>query len=295
MNISEARAILDAAEQRDDPAQAQLSGAGRVRRLLVWLLLGAILLRYAFIWADAFAGASLPQIGNTGFTVIFAAFSILHASDLLGWRRALIFLGACVVISWGFETAGVATGAVYGNYHYSDALGVKFGGVPVLIPFAWFMMVYASWIVAHILLADAGNPASFTGAVARAVIAGAVMTSWDVVMDPGNASKGTWIWENGGAYFGVPFQNFVGWMITTVTVYLVVALIFRGVAGRALPQTSRLYMGLPVLAYAMLAVDQLLMASVPELHIVAAFGICLVALLALLRLALVRYPVPLPG
>jgi putative membrane protein len=295
MNISEARAVLDDAERRrqDDPVPP-VSRGDQVRRLLVWVLLGALLLRFAFAWADTFAGASLPRIGSSGFTLIFAAFSILHASDLLGWRRALIFLVACVVISWGFESVGVATGAVYGNYHYSDALGVKVGAVPFIIPLAWFMMVYASWIVAHILLADAGNPASIGGALARAVIAAAAMTSWDVVMDPGMARKGVWTWENGGAYFGVPFQNFVGWMLTTLTVYVVVALIFRGVAGRRVPETSRLYVGLPALAYTIVAIDQLLNASAPELYVVAAFGICLLALLALLRLALVPTPVPLP-
>ena len=82
---------------------------------LVWLLLVIILLRYGFIWADTFAGASLPRIGSTGFTAIFAAFSILRAADLLGWRRALLFLFTCVTVSWCFEAVGVATGAVYGS------------------------------------------------------------------------------------------------------------------------------------------------------------------------------------
>jgi uncharacterized membrane protein len=267
----------------------------RVQRLLVWLLLVIILLRYGFIWADTFAGASLPRIGSTGFTAIFAAFSILHAADLLGWRRAILFLFTCVTVSWCFEAAGVATGAVYGSYHYGDALGVKIGAVPAIIPFAWFMMIYASWIVAHILLEGAGKPASTPGALARAAVAATVMTGWDVVMDPGMARAGKWTWENGGPYFGVPFQNFIGWIATTLTVYVVVALIFRRVPGRQMPEATRLYMGVPALAYSVVAVDQFLMAVVPELHIVAAFGMCLVALLTILRLSLVRGFIALPN
>ena len=263
-------------------------------RLLVWLLLLAILLRYGFMWADTFAGASLPRIGNIGFTAIFAAFSILHAADVLGWRRALVFLLVCVTVSWCFEAVGVATGMVYGSYHYGDVLGAKIGAVPAIIPLAWFMMVYASWIVAHILLEDGDNPGSAKGAFARAVIAAAAMTAWDAVMDPGMAKAGTWTWENGGPYFGVPFQNFIGWVATTLTVYIIVALAFRLVPGREMPAAARLYGGAPALAYALVAIDRLLIASSPELHVVAAFGICLVALLAILRLALVQRPIALP-
>jgi uncharacterized membrane protein len=271
------------------------NGGGGLPRLLVWLLLIAIFLRYVCIWADTFAGASLPRIGPTGFTLIFALFSILHASDMLGWRRALLFLLTCVVVSWGFEAVGVATGAVYGNYHYGDALGAKIAGVPFVIPLAWFMMVYASWIVAHILLEGSSKPESLTGALARAVIASTAMTAWDTVMDPGMARAGSWIWEKGGGYFGVPFQNFVGWVATTLTIYVLVAVAFRLVPRRQVHSAARFYTGVPALAYALVALDQLLVVAIPELHIVAAFGICLVALLAILRLTLVRGPIALPG
>jgi uncharacterized membrane protein len=266
----------------------------QLRRGLVWSLLVLLVFRYAFIWADSLAGASLPRIGNVGFTVFFAGFSILHAADRLGWRRALLFLCSCVAVSFCFEAVGVATGSVYGAYHYSDTLGVKIAGVPALIPFAWFMMIYASWIVAHVLLEGAGNPASLAGILARSVIAAAVMTAWDVLMDPGQARAGAWVWEAGGAYFGVPFQNFAGWMATTLTIYLLVALIFSRIRSHEMPAASRLFGGLPVIAYSLVAMDHFLISPFPELHIVAAFGMCLIALLAVLRLTLVRGAIALP-
>jgi uncharacterized membrane protein len=266
-----------------------------VQRALVWLFLALVALRYGLAWVDTLGGASLPRIGTMGFTVAFTAFSLLHAADRLGWRRALVFLASCIVVSWGFEAVGIATGAVYGSYHYGAALGAKIAGVPALIPFAWFMMVYASWVVAHILLEGAGNPASIGGALARSVVAAAAMTSWDVVMDPGNARAGAWVWENGGAYFGVPLQNFVGWMATTLSIYVLVALLFRVVPGGGTAQAPRFYGGLPVVAYALVAMDHFLISPFPELHVVAAFGICLIALLALLRLTMVQGPLTLPG
>jgi putative membrane protein len=49
-----------------------------------------------------------------------------------------------------------------------------------------------------------------------------VMTVWDLVVDPilSGPSARAWIWENGGPYFGIPIQNYAGWLLTTFTVYL---------------------------------------------------------------------------
>jgi uncharacterized membrane protein len=286
---------MSGAELSGGQSAAKLDKSRRgLIRVSVWLLLFALLVRYAFIWADTFAGASLPHIGGIGFTVIFAAFSILHAADLLGWRRAVAFLATCVVVSFCFESVGVATGLVYGPYHYGTALGAKFAGVPVIIPFAWFMMIYASWVVAHLLLEGAGSPASPGGILARAAIAAMAMTAWDTVMDPGAAKAGAWVWEQGGAYFGVPFQNYVGWMATTLVIYIVVSVIFRVLPRRQRPVTTRIYCGAPVWAYAIVALDQFLVVTIPELHVVAAVGMGFIALLAVLRLLLGRGPIALP-
>jgi len=267
--------------------------ANPVLRLFVWISFFGVILRFVDIWAIA-AGYSLPRIGSVGFTLIFSVFSLLHASSVLGWRRAVWFLVITVVVSWLFEEIGVATGLVYGHYHYSMQLGAKVGAVPLIVPLAWFMMIYASWIVARVLMQGAGNPTSRLSSIAVSLVASAVMTSWDVVMDPGMAHQGTWVWEQGGLYFGVPFQNFVGWMLTTFTVYLLATVLLPRSEGspRQAP-LSRLYAGLPVLAYALVAADRVLIASVPELHVVAAFGMGFLAMLAILRLILSPEPLSL--
>jgi putative membrane protein len=109
-------------------------------------------------------------------------------------------------------------------------------------------------------------------------------------MDPGMARAGSWTWGKGGGYLGVPFQNFVGWVATTLTIYVLVAVAFRLVPRRQVHSAARFYIGVPALAYALVALDQLLVVAIPELHIVAAFG-----MLAILRSTLVRGPIALPG
>jgi uncharacterized membrane protein len=256
-----------------------------ILRGAVWVLFAALLLRFICLWANAFGHLSLPVPRSIGFTIIFSAFSIAHAASELGWRKALAFLSICAAVSWCFETVGVSTGLVYGAYHYSSRLGVKLGSVPIIIPLAWFMMVYASSVVARLLLQGLNDPLSRSGAAVRVVIAAMTMTAWDTVMDPGKASSGVWTWEDGGVYFGVPLHNFLGWIATTIVIYSLTELAFRRMQHVARGHRSALYSGLPVLVYALVAIDSVLLPSIPALRVVAMFGMGFIALLAVARLA----------
>ena len=95
-------------------------------------------------------------LGRVSVPLTLALFSLFHALYLLGWRHALAFIAVCLVVSWGFEQAGVATGLIYGDYHYTDVLGPKLGRVPLIIPAAWFMMMYPSHVMANLI--SSGRP-----------------------------------------------------------------------------------------------------------------------------------------
>jgi uncharacterized membrane protein len=255
-----------------------------MNRRITWAFFILVFARYVLQWARLATGWPLPSFGNIGFTLVFAGFSLAHAIDLLGWRRAMTFFGLSALISWCFEEAGVTTGLVYGAYHYGDKLGPKLGAVPVIIPLAWFMMIYCAWIVAHVLLEGTSSARSWVGMAGRALVAAMAITAWDVVMDPGMARAGSWTWEQGGSYFGVPMQNYIGWVLTTLSIYLCSGIVFRVLAGRAETTRPQLYLALPGIAYGLVAADHLFSNAVPELRVVDAFGISLIALIALLRL-----------
>ena len=123
--------------------------SGPVLRGLAWLLFVLLTLRFVVIWADAFAGAGLPVPGSIGFTLMFTAFSVLHAASILGWRRSLAFL--LVVRSFlRASKRSASPSASLRRLPYSNRLGAKLGEVPLIIPLAWIMMVYASWTVARL-------------------------------------------------------------------------------------------------------------------------------------------------
>lgn len=179
--------------------------------------------------------------------------SWLHAWFSLGLGHSLAFLGLTVVISWVLEQVGVATGWVYGTYHYTDLLGPKVGHVPLLIPVSWFMMSYPSYVISNVILD--GRPVSrWSGArhwLCASVLGALVMTAWDVAMDPlmSGAPHGAWIWHNPGPYFGVPLHNFVGWVTTTFAIHGVYRLFERSHPSHPLGVLGPQAASLPVWAY----------------------------------------------
>ncbi len=145
-------------------------------------------------------------------------FAVLHSADRFGWKRSLLLLGLTFTISLLFECIGVATGKVYGPYHYTDLLGSKFLGlVPLLIPAAWFMMMYPSFVISTRVIPEPWE--GRTRLVGIAAVGALVMTAWDLVMDPlmvaGGIGYGMW-----KGLTGIPPQNYWGWWLTTFVTFL---------------------------------------------------------------------------
>ena len=154
-------------------------------------------------------------------TLLAFTFAGLHSAQRSGWKRMALLLVLCFGVSLAFESIGVATGLVYGPYHYTNLLGAKFLGlVPYLIPVAWFMMMYPSLVIAEAItgVSESNQPSSVSSLLKAAALGGVIMTAWDLALDPMMVESGHWIWDgpaNTRPYFGVPLQNFWGWWLTT--------------------------------------------------------------------------------
>lgn len=164
-------------------------------------------------------------------TVIGFAFGMLHAAQRMGWRRAISLLAIIFVTGLTLESIGVATGAVYGPYHYTEKLGPKFLGlVPYLIPAAWFMMLYPALLIGRGVIAGRVK-AGWLRWLAVAALGGIAMTAWDLVMDPLMVGGGHWVWAVEGAYFGIPLQNYWGWWLTSFLALLIFQLLEGRLSG----------------------------------------------------------------
>jgi uncharacterized membrane protein len=252
-------------------------------RAAVWMFFAAIM--YLILGEAVWSWVRLPILGNVGFALVFVLFALTHCAVMEGVRRTAAFFAVSAVVSYGMEELGVRSGLIYGAYHYSDLLGAKLGHVPVIIPLAWFMMIYPSWMVAKELVRGIDTH-SISGVTATALVAAWVMTAWDLAMDPGMAAGGIWVWEKGGEYFGVPLRNYAGWLLTTFLVYWIVGWLWRGRGERE--AVTKVFEALPVIVYAFFAVRYVTPGRIPALQVVALFAMGMPALLALIRLGMDR-------
>ena len=123
----------------------------------VYLLLGLYLASLLVFTFRPVIGWPIPQSLGRASTLLIWAFALGHALWTLGWRHALVFFALAFFIGFTFEAVGIATGWVYGDYHYGPRLGPVMLGVPVLIPLSWFTVIYLALAVTE-RLADVIDP-----------------------------------------------------------------------------------------------------------------------------------------
>ena len=124
--------------------------ASRVWRALVVVLFWAYaLLNTYFTFSPLLR--STPRLAFILVPLVMGGSSLSHAMYMLGLRHALAFFALAALISLAFEAAGVATGAVYGPYHYTDFLDPKLFDVPLLVPLSWFMIIYPGYALVNYL------------------------------------------------------------------------------------------------------------------------------------------------
>jgi putative membrane protein len=141
-----------------------------------------------------------------------------------GWSLGRILRMAAIVLAatWIVEIVGSRTGFPFGAYAYADALGFQLGGVPLVIPLAWLMMLPPAWAVAEMILGPVRARLERWYWPVFALLAGMAFTAWDLYLDPQMAARGLWVWEQPGAYFGIPWTNYLGWWVAaTVLTWLV--------------------------------------------------------------------------
>jgi uncharacterized membrane protein len=218
------------------------------------------------------------------------AFALLHSGQREGWAGALRLLALVFGVSLLFESVGVATGLIYGPYHYTDQLGPLFLGlVPYLIPVAWFMMSYPSFVIADRLIPVGLK--RWQRILSVAAVGGLVMTAWDLVMDPIMVASGHWVWDDlvsksKSAYHGIPLQNFWGWWLTVFTTFA----LYQLISGKASKLHERKFDRLAVLSYLVTALGIVIISLVSNQGELALIGF-----FAMMPWVIVGWLIPAPG
>jgi uncharacterized membrane protein len=184
--------------------------------------------------------SELGDLGNkalswsmTGGGVVYMLFGTiavaLYAYRTLGTWHWLGFMLPAIGISLSSELLGTSTGFPFGHYRYLSGLGYKIAGlVPFTIPLSWFYLGFSAYIIARAGLANFNMPNWLRSAIAIG-FGSLLLTSWDFVLDPAMSQTTIpfWVWEQPGAFFGMPYQNFAGWFGTGVFYMTVATLVWE--------------------------------------------------------------------
>src|SRR5947207_6926068 len=156
------------------------------------------------------------------------AFALFHGSVRYHWSGILTFLVICLFVSNVLENTSILTGFPFGHYYYTSGLGPKLFLVPLLIGPAYFGTGYLAWVLATVLIGEVRPKGSWFTTFAVPFIASFMMVAWDLGMDPTSSTiRHSWIWEQGGGYFGVPLMNYLGWFFTVYVFFQFFALYLR--------------------------------------------------------------------
>lgn len=161
-----------------------------------------------FTWA--FYGFA---VGN----MLFGGLAVVAEAVLRDRTSGLWAFGSIYLVSLVSELLGTTYGLPFGAYSYTTLLGAKwFDRVPFLIPLSWFTMSWACWVIARQRRAG----------LAAVLFGTALLVAWDLLLDPA-MSKVTsyWIWGESGSYYGMPWINLLGWGVTGLVLFIMLAIL----------------------------------------------------------------------
>lgn len=191
-------------------------------------LLSLVVIVYIAANAIVGFGGAKPEIVIPFLLVSFGVYIFAHGTVRFGIKNLLVMIGIGMAVSLFYEALSIATGFPYSGYHYSEILGPQLLGFPIMVMIGYGVIAYVFWAVAGAITGNYTNELKGANIVLMPIIAAALFTSWDYVFDPIMASiNKAYIWDEPGAYFGVPFANFMGWYLATYTIFQIFALVIH--------------------------------------------------------------------
>mgnify|MGYP006232485333 FL=1 len=138
-----------------------------------------------------------PEGAKLSYLNLLLAGTLLFLSEQ-NYVRA--FITFCVILIGGFviEYIGVHTGVLFGSYEYGKALGPGIGNIPIVIGVNWFCVVLASSALLYSIRLNVAL---------KAILAGALSTGMDFLIEPVAIKLDFWSWEGGV----IPTWNYVCW------------------------------------------------------------------------------------
>lgn len=178
-----------------------------------------------------YMGLILGTIALRPYVFVFLVVYLIAACCHMGSKRAFFYLPVGYTVAWASEFLSIHTGIPYGIYRYipvTQAQELWVYGVPFMDSISYVFLSYAAYSLAYLIsgswslrnrLWHSIRPSSswmttFVGTLFFVFL--------DIIIDPIALRGDRWFlgkiyeYPNGGAYFGIPLSNFLGWFIVGI-------------------------------------------------------------------------------
>lgn len=169
------------------------TGTAKISVGLIWLFHFSGLLGILFIDRELFLETTPINLFIT-FLLLFVNLPEIN-------RGVAIAASVAFVVGMGVELLGVNYGLIFGQYVYGNNLGVKLGGVPLLIGANWVMLTFITGAVGAVFFKRSAFWAAGLGAL--------LMVLLDLVIEPVAPKFDYWEF----AEVTAPLSNYIGWFL----------------------------------------------------------------------------------
>lgn len=180
---------------------------GSISRPQELLMYGVLLVAVALQISYPLINGETLRLATIAIVYWSAGAMALHALFIYGWSYFWRLLLITLSLSYIFEAIGSKTGWPFGNYSYDVSLGYQIFGVPLVVPFAWLMMVHPALIVSRRMTQHWVF-----------LYGGLSLMAWDFSLDPQMVADNRWRWEFTGRSVpfepNIPLSNAFGWLLT---------------------------------------------------------------------------------
>lgn len=151
------------------------------------------------------------EVLSSLFLTLVPGFLLLSLVILLlqhpNWSRKFgLWALAVFLFGIGIEWLGIKTSAIFGSYHYGEALGWKIAGVPLVIGVNWLLLAYCSKDIAERI---------FKHKLFAIVFAACMMVFLDFLIEPVAIQLEFWYWPDNV----VPLRNYIGWFFVSLLLF----------------------------------------------------------------------------
>ncbi|MBN2031259.1 carotenoid biosynthesis protein [bacterium] len=138
-------------------------------------------------------------------------------------NNAIIFFVISFLVSLISELMSIKWGVPFlAKYTYHPALKpFLFNNVPLFIPLAWYVISFVPHVFLKYLPVLVNKKRSIKRIFIKAFLCTLFMLGIDVFLEPLAVFVNAWSWHIHGAYFGIPFTNFLGWFLSGFITHII--------------------------------------------------------------------------